>query len=457
MLTKQVSLYATAKSNTSKRNITLGEVFDIIKNGNKYDLKRQIEALRRHLQQGKEHKYKKCKNQLHAVTFSGVFVPTRANANLTPSSYTQVIVLDLDKQKDNLDTTIERAKGIPYSFCIFKSPSGNGCKILVIVDSNHQDHSFIYRQILQHYEGKLGVAFDDNTKDLARLCYLSHDPEIFINMKSKKFIAQPAASIAEIVRFTERKRQFSSGNRNNFMFLLACNLNRSGYKKESIVMELQERYASPSFDEEEILRTIESAYSNVSQHGIDQKKAYSEESQTGSHIKSQNVRECLKELLENYDLSPCDRSVLEILLLSELEEPSVEMLLLLDGFHLFQSQLSGSLEGNILKGICAEDIADFDQFISQQTTEIQDRYHECLDSSEKLESLPDIIFRIIIIRFKLGKIWKSLQEAFAISPHVVQSDAEQYFNQLQILERYQKSWSEELSELVEEYLTYYRN
>lgn len=455
-LNKKVSLFVGAKNSTPKKTISIKEVLLSIKNGDKYGLREHIRTLREYLKQGEKEKYDRGKERLHGVTFSGLFKPTRANQNIVPEAYTQIMALDLDKQKDDLATTIEQAKEIPYSFSIFKSPSGNGCKILVLVDAVYQDHTFVYRQVSQYYEKQLGVPFD-STSDLSRLCFLSHDPEIYVNVNSKSFKPQPAMTIQEIIRYTERKRQFSSGNRNNFIYLLACNLNRSGHKMESAILELQGTYTSAEFDEEEIARTVRSAYRNVKQHGVDKKKIYSSQPNTDAQLRSQQIKECLNELSENYGLSPCETSILEILLASELEESSVGLALLTNGFSLYQSQMPQSAESVILQGVLSADVTDFDQFLEEQTAEIRARHDECLGSSQRFESLPDIISRIIITKFKVDHLRKTYHEAFAISHHVIQADAEHYINQLQLLERYQKSWSEELSELVEEYMVHHRN
>jgi hypothetical protein len=84
------------------------------------------------------------------------------------------------------------------------------------------------------------ITIEKSGKDITRLCFVSFDQEAYYNTNASVFNVQPVAkslpdiavNLAETfnscVRFTEQKESYLTGNRNNFIFQLACNLNRKG-------------------------------------------------------------------------------------------------------------------------------------------------------------------------------------------------------------------------------------
>jgi hypothetical protein len=68
------------------------------------------------------------------------------------------------------------------------------------------------------------------------------------------------------VRFTEKKIQFTEGNRNNFVFALANNLNRKGISE---AMALGYILADYGYDAKEVTTAVQSAYQNTAEHNTD--------------------------------------------------------------------------------------------------------------------------------------------------------------------------------------------
>lgn len=68
------------------------------------------------------------------------------------------------------------------------------------------------------------------------------------------------------MRFTEKKIQFTEGNRNNFVFALANNLNRKGISES---MALGYILADYGYDTKEVTTAVQSAYSNTAEHNTD--------------------------------------------------------------------------------------------------------------------------------------------------------------------------------------------
>ena len=91
-----------------------------------------IEEIRNCLSKGETIKASKLKSKLPAFTVSATFNKSRKLEHL--DKYSSVIHLDYDKV-DNLSQVKESLCNIKYTYCVFVSPSGNGLKVFVRVDS----------------------------------------------------------------------------------------------------------------------------------------------------------------------------------------------------------------------------------------------------------------------------------------------------------------------------------
>lgn len=110
-------------------------------------------------------------------------------------------------------------------------------------------------------------------------------------MRDPKEINDPAALFEHCKRYTDKKKTYSEGNRNNYIFLLACNCNKRGLTEDQCLY-----YSCEAFDlaTEEIKQTISSAYKNVSEHNTDNGKKTTE--------KMLNIDEIEEFLNEKYHL-----------------------------------------------------------------------------------------------------------------------------------------------------------
>jgi hypothetical protein len=116
---------------TPEHNCPLNLILSEIKKGH---YRHKIEKIRVLLALGKKEEADTLKRQLPAFTPAGVFASSRKSENL--SQYSAFIVLDLDKlSKDQVDSTFKKACLVPYTYACFQSPSGNGLKILVEVNT----------------------------------------------------------------------------------------------------------------------------------------------------------------------------------------------------------------------------------------------------------------------------------------------------------------------------------
>jgi hypothetical protein len=142
-----------------------------------------VEQLRHILAtEGKGKKYDDAKKRSMAFTPAGVFAK-RANAQLlTPSG---LLNFDFDHVPNLADAKAQLTQD-PCVVYVFVSPSGDGLKVAVwadgIVDDTTYKHAWgTVRDYFERTYPDIAVANDKACKDIARLCYVSWDPDLYSN------------------------------------------------------------------------------------------------------------------------------------------------------------------------------------------------------------------------------------------------------------------------------------
>jgi archaellum biogenesis ATPase FlaH len=173
-----VSLYEDIFQ-TSGREVNLASVLEMIKTGMTDDNLDLIPLIKNIRSTESKDERNALKSKLPAVTFAGTFEKARRRELLKANS--GIISLDID----NVDDPISLKKsiiGIPFILACFLSPS-NGLKVLIPIDSSDEDDykaAFISLQFFFHEQFEINI--DKHCSDISRLCYLSYDPEIHINV-----------------------------------------------------------------------------------------------------------------------------------------------------------------------------------------------------------------------------------------------------------------------------------
>jgi predicted P-loop ATPase len=254
------------------------EVIEAIKNGK---VKEEVIALRQLLAEGKSKEYSTLKKNLPGFTVSGTFPNRRLAENL--QDYNGNIVIDVDQLSPILvEQAAERAKQSPYTYTCFISPSNEGIKIICKTNATKETHKSVYDDLKNYFEEWLNLFIDTSGKDIQRLCLYSYDPNAYINqeaeifnsqnlkpMQTQKEIKDPQAVFEHCKRYTDKKKNYTQGNRNNYIYLLANNCNRKGLTEEQC---LNYTCAEFNLDNEETKLTINSAYNNRGQHNTDKIK-----------------------------------------------------------------------------------------------------------------------------------------------------------------------------------------
>ncbi|MDC0126102.1 DUF3987 domain-containing protein [Flavobacteriaceae bacterium] len=239
----------------SKGNHELVKVLNAIKDGK---FSKEIDQLR---EADSEEEKGRIKNSLLAFTPS---VELNTGRTFTEGdSYSSIIHLDYDKLED-VTGALKKIKALDYTYSCFVSPSGNGIKVFVRVSNKMEQHEDAFNTLKSYYDKAVGVEYDKSIKDLCRLCFVSSDPNLYINEESEVFdytTISMTRTPEELWEYTSRKETFTVGNRNNFIFTFACNTNRYGLNIEE-VQSYCSSYTDSTLTYSEIEKTIRSAYEN---------------------------------------------------------------------------------------------------------------------------------------------------------------------------------------------------
>ena len=255
-------------------DVSLISIISNIKSGTYHD---SINAIRMAKGMGKPERADHLKKELLAFTPSATFKDGRKKDLLT--AYSGCVHLDFDKlTPEELQQAFDLAVKIPFTYACFTSPSGDGLKVFIKVNTDQETHEQAYKQVQAYYEKEINIEADPKCKDITRLCFVSDDPNAFLNESASTFeialqeqapLSEPLFEQAqnsfntifdECVSFTNNILTYNNGNRNNYLYQLACNCNRRGIPHPEA-----EHLITSNFHHEnqtEIRKSIESAYQN---------------------------------------------------------------------------------------------------------------------------------------------------------------------------------------------------
>lgn len=127
---------------------------------------------------------KVAKLELRGVTPSGVF-SYRSAKNI--DQHSGFIGIDVDKKdqvRQDFDQLRIEIQNDPYTFSLHDSVSGNG-GIVVYIKIVPDRHLDAFLSIEKYYLDKYKVIIDPSCKDVSRFRFVSYDPDLYINKKSK--------------------------------------------------------------------------------------------------------------------------------------------------------------------------------------------------------------------------------------------------------------------------------
>ncbi len=139
--------------------------------------RQQTEELRAITDKKKAALYKQ--SRFAYATFCGEFL-TRSNDSVKTVS--GLLCLDFDHIPD-VDALRRQLLQDSYftTALAFRSPSGDGLKWIIEIDTGTLSHSDYFRAVANYITRAYGIEPDKSGKDISRACFLPHDPEAYIN------------------------------------------------------------------------------------------------------------------------------------------------------------------------------------------------------------------------------------------------------------------------------------
>lgn len=182
--------------------ITLEAALDYIKTG------KEFEPLIRELRSEKEkEKRQELKKKLSYFIFSGTFKKRNAKELVDHSG---LLVIDFDNVADVLNTRLQ-LQADPFTLALFKSPGGDGLKLLVRIYPDKHLESFKALEI--YFKDNYQMEVDKSGKDVCRACYTSADTSLFFNPDAQLFTTTYVAVDEETGEVKEVERVSAKNER----------------------------------------------------------------------------------------------------------------------------------------------------------------------------------------------------------------------------------------------------
>ncbi|HIB77161.1 MAG TPA: hypothetical protein EYO58_05990 [Flavobacteriales bacterium] len=304
----QITIFRNIRETSAPFHRSVSFVLDRIRNGSSKILVKRIRT-----QKNKTHR-NELKKELPAVCFSGTFTKRTDNSLHSHSGF---ICLDFDgyaKQKD-LVADKERLSKDRYVYSVFISPSGAGLKALIKIPKDPSNHTNYFNSLEKYFDNP---HFDKTSKNISRVCYESYDPLLYLNEKSSIWTKVEEPEYLEVthrdpptipitdenkiidilVKWWVKRYPMQEGQRNHHAYVLAMAFNDYGIYK-NLATNILRQYATDGFNEREIDRTIDSAYSREENFGTkyyeDEDRVHSIRTQLQRGASKKEIRDQLKE------------------------------------------------------------------------------------------------------------------------------------------------------------------
>ena len=256
-------------------DLTITDVYSRIKKGNDI-LISKIDKIRNSTN---KEEVAENKRSLVAIMFNGTFLERNDNSI---KEHSGCCILDFDNYPDCETFQSERKRLIedPYTLMLFKSPGGNGLKVLIrIPKSNKDDHKRRFKAYQEYIKSDY---FDEKNCNLSRVCFESYDPDIYLNQECEQFnliepeigyhiserpVLVPIEREDEIVNrlmvWWDAKFGFVEGSRNNNLYVLAQNFNEYGVSYDYGFNFVQNNVIIGKFSDAELRSLFDSAYKST--------------------------------------------------------------------------------------------------------------------------------------------------------------------------------------------------
>lgn len=275
--------HAPIKNIIPFKNVTLEDVHKVIIS-NKY--KAVTETLRQATDKPQQKEIKASK--LDYVTFSGTFNERVTTGLLQHSNY---FCIDLDNINNVEEVKAKVIELLPPSL-MFKSPSGNGLKLVYKININEAKHLQYYFAFEHFFKEQMNLTIDDKCKDIPRACFLCYDSEASLNNEAQTidkafidtFCTEPekASQIAPVPLISEpitdysiikervktwlnKKESYITGNRHGYLTKLAGAYNRYGIP-QNIAENDVSSFCESDCKQSDLLHIVKGIYKRTDWH-----------------------------------------------------------------------------------------------------------------------------------------------------------------------------------------------
>src|SRR5262245_25364967 len=179
LLARQVSCFHGVRPKTLYDK-SLEEVCALIKSDTHRDA---IQELQKIPESGEAALYKRAKEKLPSFTPCGTFAPSRKTVNLV--QHNGIVQGDIDHLDDPALLADAKRKlcADPYTVYCFVSAGGKGlkCGLHIPPVTSNDAYKHAWQAAADYHRRTYGLHWDEAAKDIARLCFVSWDPELYTN------------------------------------------------------------------------------------------------------------------------------------------------------------------------------------------------------------------------------------------------------------------------------------
>jgi BT4734-like, N-terminal domain len=135
------------------------------------------------------------KKKLPGILCSGTF-SRRANEAIIQHS--GLLCADLDQiGADKLPAVRVKLAKSEHAYALFRSPTGDGLKAIFRVPADSSKHLASFRAVERHVRELTGIDVDQSCKDVARMCFVSHDLFAYSNPNASEIAPLPEPQNAQ--------------------------------------------------------------------------------------------------------------------------------------------------------------------------------------------------------------------------------------------------------------------
>ena len=173
--------YISNATGRETADISVGQAVEDIRSGR---YRQAVQDVRSAYQFGGKKEAGPLKKQLPAILFSGHFKQRNTEGI---EQHSGILVADLDGlEAGRIEELRASLREDLHVLLCFLSPTASGLKVGFRVPADADRHADSFAAVATHVKEKYGEDIDQACKDLARLCFVSHDPELYVNWEAKE-------------------------------------------------------------------------------------------------------------------------------------------------------------------------------------------------------------------------------------------------------------------------------